>query len=98
LLGIYSAYILSGDYFAANKFLTPEEIMREELDDEILNEIPFQAKLLPAYWSFIVSSILILPSLILDLKHKKQYRLFIILSGITALFGFFIIVGAVRSL
>jgi len=98
LLGFYSVYILTGDYFAASKFLTPEEIMREELEDEVMNEVPFQAKLLPAYWSFVASSLLILPSLFFDLKHKKSYRIFIFLSGITALAGFFMIVGAVRSL
>lgn len=98
LLGIYSLYILLGDHLASGQILTPEEIASEELDDEILDEIPFQAKLIPAYWSFVMSSILAIPSIILDLKDKQKYRLFIILAGLTSLFGFFVIIGAVRSL
>ncbi len=98
LLGIYSLIILSGDYFAAKDFLTPEEIVREELDDEIIDEIPFQAKLFSAYLSFIVSSILALPAILLDLKNSKKYRWFIIISGLVSLFGFFVIIGAVKTL
>lgn len=98
LLGIYSVIILSGDYFAAAQFLTPEEIAAEELDDEILNEVPFQAKLLPAYWSFVVAALLAVPAFILDLKDKKRFKLFVILASVVSLFGFFIIVGALRAL
>ena len=98
LLGVYSLFILSGDYFAANYYLTPEEIASEELDDEILDEIPFQAKLLPAYLSFVVAAVLALPAIILDIRNSKKYRLFIVLSGLVCLFGFFIIIGAVRTL
>lgn len=98
LLGIYSLIILSGDYFAAKDFLTPEEIVREELDGEIIDEIPFQAKLFSAYLSFIVSSILALPAILLDLKNSKKYRWFIIISGLVSLFGFFVIIGAVKTL
>ena len=98
LLGVYAGYILFGDYFAAGKYLTPEEIMREELDDEILNEVPFQAKLQPAYWSFVVSSLFIFPAFFLNIINKKQFRIFIIMSALIALLGFFIIVGAVKSL
>ncbi len=98
LLGIYSLIILSGDYFAANEFLTPEEIASEELDGEIIDEIPFQAKLFPAYLSFIVAAVLALPAFFLDLKNSKKYRWFIVLAGLVSLFGFFIIVGALRML
>lgn len=98
LLGIYSLYILLGDHLASGQFLSPEEIASEELDDEIIDEIPFQAKLIPAYWSFVVASILAIPSIILDLKDQQKYRLFVILAGLTSLFGFFVIIGAVRSL
>ncbi|MEN8117131.1 MAG: hypothetical protein ABFS16_09140 [Bacteroidota bacterium] len=98
LLGIYSIYIILGDYFAAANFLTPEEIASEELEDEILNEVPFLAKLLPAYWSFVVSSVLAIPALILDLKNKSFYRLFIVITALVSLLGFFIVVGAVKSL
>lgn len=98
ILGIYALFILMGDYFTASKFLTPEEIASEELDNEIIDEIPFQVKLLPAYWSFVVSAFLALPAIFLDLKNNKKFRLFIILAGLTSLFGFFIIVGALRML
>ena len=98
ILGIYSLFILSGDYFAGNEYLTLEEIAREELDDDIIDEVPFQAKLFPAYISFVVSSIFALPAIYLDLKNKKRFKIFIILAGLISLFGFFVIVGAVRSL
>ena len=98
LLGIYSLIILSGDYFVAKDFLTPNEIASEELDGEIIDEIPFQAKLFPAYLSFVLAAILALPAILLDLKNSKKYRWFIILSGLISLFGFFVIIGAVKTL
>lgn len=98
LLGVFSLYIIAGDFLDSGQFLSPEEIASEDLDDEISNEIPFQAKLIPAYWSFVIASILSIPALILDFKNKQKYRLFIILSGMACLFGFFVIIGAVRSL
>jgi len=98
LLGIYALFIISGDYFAAKDFLSLEEVASEELDNEIIDEIPFQARLFPAYLSFVASSILALPAIFLDIKNSKKYRLFIILAGLVALFGFFVIIGAVRTL
>jgi hypothetical protein len=98
VLGIYSLFILFGDSFAASKFLTPEEIASEVLDDEIIDEIPFEAKLVPAYWSFVVAAVFTLPSIFLDLKNNKKYKWFIVSAGLIALFGFFIIIGAVRTL
>lgn len=98
LLGVYSLIILSGDYFAAKDFLTPEEIVREELDGEIIDEIPFQAKLFSAYLSFVLAAILALPAIFIDLKNSKKYRWFIVISGLVALFGFFVIIGAVKTL
>ncbi|MFW5822247.1 MAG: hypothetical protein ACOCU7_02555 [Tangfeifania sp.] len=98
LLGMFSGYAIYSGYFSASEFLTPEEIMSEELDENIISEMPFQARLLPAYWSFIVSGILAIPGIWFDLKERKPKRLFIILSGIVALLGFFIIVGELRAL
>ncbi len=98
LLGIYALFIISGDYFAAKDFLTLEEVASEELDNEIIDEIPFQAKLFPAYLSFVASSVLALPAIFLDIKNSKKYRWFLILAGLVALYGFFVIVGAVRTL
>jgi len=98
LLGIYALFIISGDYFAAKDFLSLEEVASEELDNEIIDEIPFQARLFPAYLSFVASSVLALLAIFLDIKNSKKYRLFIILAGLVALFGFFVIIGAVRTL
>lgn len=98
VLGIFSLVVLLGDYLAAGNYLSPEEITAEELDDEILNEIPIEAKLLPGYLSFIIASIFAIPALLLDWTNKKHSRLFIVLTSILALLGFFIIVGTVRSM
>lgn len=98
LLGVYSVMIFLGGYFAAGEFLTPEEIASEELNDEIIDEIPFRAKLLPAYWSFVLSAILAIPAILLDFKNSKKYRWFIVLAGLVSLFGFFIIVDALKTL
>ena len=98
LLGVFSLLVVLGDYFAAGNYLTPEEIASEELDDEIINEIPIQAKLLPGYLCFITASVLAIPSLLLDWTNKKYARTLIVLTALIALAGFFIIVGTVRSL
>ena len=98
LLGIISLIVLSGDYFVAAEFITPEEIARQEFDGEIIDEVPLQRKLFPAYLGFVVSAFLALPAIYLDLKNSNKYRWFIVASGLTALFGFFVIVGAVRTL
>jgi hypothetical protein len=97
LFGVFSVYILTGDYFAASQYLTPEEIMSEEIDEEIIDEIPFQAKLFPAYLSFALSGLLALPSLYFEFKNKKLGKFFIVLTGLISLFGFFVIVGALRT-
>lgn len=98
LLGILSLILILGDFLSIGNYLSPEEITAEEIDDEVLNEIPLQAKLLPGFWSFIIASVLAIPALILDWAEKKHSRLFIVLTGLVALLGFFIIVGTVRSL
>ena len=98
LLGIFSLFVIFGDSLAAGKFLTPNEIASEELADGIVDEIPFQAKLLPAYISFVLSAVLAIPAIILDIKNKKGYQWFIILAGLVSLFGFFVIVGILKYL
>jgi predicted membrane channel-forming protein YqfA (hemolysin III family) len=98
LLGMFAAYTIYSGMFSASEFLTPEEIMSEELDENIISEIPFEAKLLPAYWSFIVSGILAIPGIYFDWKERKPKRLFMLLSGLVSLFGFFIIVGELRAI
>jgi len=98
LLGIFSLFVIFGDSLAAGKFLTPNEIASEELADGVIDEVPFQVKLLPAYLSFILSAILAIPAIVLDIKNKKMYRWFIISAGLVSLFGFFIIVGILKYL
>lgn len=98
LLGIYSLIVISGGYLAGGEFLTPGEIADKELDGETIEEIPFQAKILPAYLSFIVSAIIAIPAIFLDIKNKKSYQWFILSAGLVALFGFFVIVGILQYL
>lgn len=98
LLGIYSIFIITGDYLAGGEFLTPGEIADLEITDELNEEIPFQAKLLPAYISFIVSAFLAIPAIYLDLKKNKKYQWFIVSAGLVSLAGFFIIVGVLQYL
>jgi len=98
LLGIYSLFIILGDYLAGGEFLTPGEIADQELTDDAIEEIPFQAKLLPAYLSFIISAVLAIPAIFLDIKNKKSYQWFLILAGLVSLFGFFAIVGVLQYL
>jgi len=98
LLGIYSLFIITGDYLAGGEFLTPGEIADQELYNDAIEEIPFQAKLLPAYISFVVSAILAIPAIFLDLKNSKKYQWFILLAGLVSLFGFFVIVGVLQYL
>ncbi len=98
LLGLFSLYVFLGDSFAAQNYLTPEEIISEEIDEVIIDKMPFQAKLLPAYLSFIVASVLAIPAIILDFKDNRKYRWFFIIAGAIVLMGFFIIVSAVHSM
>lgn len=97
-LGVFSLFVVTGDYFAAANFLTPDEIASVEMAEDVPEEIPFIAKLLPAYLSFLLSALLVIPAIFLDLKNKKSYRIFLIISSLTALFGFFIIVGVLKYL
>lgn len=98
LLGIFSLYVINSGYLAGAEFLTPGEIADIELDDATIEEIPFQAQLFPAYLSFIVSAILAIPALYLDIRNKKGHQWVILIAGLVALFGFFVIVGALQML
>jgi hypothetical protein len=97
-LGVFSLIIITGDYFAPSKFLTPDEIASVEMEEDVTNDVPFVAKLFPAYLSFLLSALLAIPAIFLDIKNKKSYRIFLIISSLTALFGFFIIVGVLKYL
>ncbi len=95
-LAIYALYAISQGYFDSYKYLTPEEIVNEEIEGELIEEIPFEGMILPAYWSFIVSGILAIPALFFEIKNKKTARIFIILAGLVSLLGFFIIIDALK--
>lgn len=96
-LGILSAYLISADYFAYNDYLSPEEVLSEQMEEPYLGNLPIETKILPAYWLFIVSSVLSIPSFILEWKNKKGAKLMAVITGLIVLAGFFIIVGAIRG-
>ena len=95
-LGIFSLIILSGDYFSAGKFLTQEELASQQLEENIPEEIPFIARLFPAYLLFVISAVLSVPAIIFDLKNQKGYVYWAIIAGLVALAGFFVIVGQLK--
>lgn len=99
LLGIFAFYHIQTGSFSSYHYLTPEEIVSEEMEEDIPGTLPFLARLLPAYWCFVASAVLAIPSLYFIWKEKKKPKiLFMVLTGLTALPGFFIIAGALSSL
>lgn len=100
VLGIYSLYVLLNGYLATHKFLTPYEIANEELElDTTFDEVPFQVEIFPAYISFLVTAVLAIPALIFELlNNKKLFRLFIVVTILVALFGFFVIVRTLKMI
>jgi hypothetical protein len=97
-LGLFSVFILLGDYFSAARFLTPEEMVNLEMEEELLEELPFQARLLPAYLFFIITGLLAIPAFLLEWKDRKGKNLLIVITAFVSLMGFFTIVGALRNL
>ena len=106
ILGLYSIYVFLGDYLAAHKYLTPYEAALLELEEQemltdedlLFEEIPFQVKIFPAYISFLISAAFAIPALISELiKNNKLFRIFISISLLIALIGFFIIVDMIRT-
>ncbi|KAF0239529.1 MAG: hypothetical protein FD181_117 [Prolixibacteraceae bacterium] len=97
-LGIFSLFVIFGDYLAAGKYLTAEEIASQQIYGDTEEEMPFIGKLLPAYLSFIISAILAIPAIFLDIRNKKSYQWFSVITGLISLLGFFIIVGVIRYL
>ncbi|SRR5690554_1467310 len=98
ILGLFALYALLGGYFSSYEYLTPEEMVNEELEQEQMQELPFQVILFPAYLAFLLSGLLSIPTFFMELKEKKGKNLLLILTTLAGLFGFFIIVGALRSL
>lgn len=98
LLGIFALFILSGDYFASARFVTPDELATEQLEEDTLEAVPFQVRLFPAYISFLASAVLAIPALFFEIRNNRKFRLFIILTMLAALLGFFIIVGNLKQI
>jgi hypothetical protein len=98
LLGIFSLYSIQNGSFSVSEFLTPNEIINEEMEEEMMEDVPFVAQLLPAYFAFLFSGLLAIPAFFLEWKNRKGKNLLIILTALAGLMGFFIIVGALRSL
>jgi hypothetical protein len=98
LLGVFSLFVIFGDYLAAGKYLTPEEIANQQIYEDTEEEMPFIGKLLPAYLSFIISAISAIPAIFLDVRNKKSYRWFAVIAALVSLLGFFIIVGVIKYL
>ncbi|QGY42363.1 hypothetical protein GM418_01435 [Maribellus comscasis] len=95
-LAFFSLYAIVKGYFDSHNFLTPDEVINEELNGELVEEIPFEGIILPAYWSFVISGITAIPALYFEIKCKRQSRLFIVLAVVISLFGFFVIVDALK--
>lgn len=98
LLGIFSLYSILSGSFSAFSFLTPEEIIQQEMEEEITQELPFTAQILPAYIAFLFSGLLAIPTFILEWKNLKGKTLLFVATALSGLLGFFIIVGALKSL
>jgi hypothetical protein len=96
-LGIFAVYAIASGCFAFSKFMSPNEIISEEMEEDVVQELPLQAKLLPAYWLFVVAGMLAIPSFFLELKKKRFARWFLVFMGLVAIGGFFIVIGAVRG-
>jgi hypothetical protein len=97
ILGGFAIYAITSGYFIFDSYLTPNEIISEELGEDFVESLPTQAKLLPAYWLFVVAGVLAIPSFFLELKKKRLARWFLVVMGMVALGGFFIVIGAVRG-
>jgi hypothetical protein len=98
LLGIFSVYSILNGSFSARDFLTPAEMINEAMEEETMEEVPFVAQLLPAYFAFLFSGLMAIPTFFLEWKDRKGKHLLVILTALAGLLGFFIIVGALRSL
>ncbi|MFA7490209.1 MAG: hypothetical protein WCY58_05570 [Mariniphaga sp.] len=98
LLGFFALYSMLSGRFSSFSLLTPEEIIHEEMGEEVMEELPFTAQILPAYIAFLFSGLLSVPTLFLEWKNRKGRNILFIFTGLIGLLGFFIIVGALRNL
>ncbi len=98
LLGLFSLWVILKGYFSAFALLTPEEVVTEQMEEIIYEDIPFAARLFPAYILFIISGIIAVPSLILEWMNRRRKGILMIVTSLIGLMGFFIIVGALRGI
>ncbi len=98
ILGLFAAWAINRGYFSSHRYLTPEEIISEEMDENIAGDLPFPARLFPAYIFFLFSGLTAVPALIFELKESKWKSYLTIISAFFAVTGFFIIAGALNAL
>ena len=107
LLGFYSLYVILGGYLAAHNYFTPYEALMGELEEQemltdndlLFSDVPIETKLFPSYVSFMISAAIAIPALIFELlKNKKLFRIFVLISILVSLAGFFIIIDTIKSI
>ena len=98
LLGLFSSWVLLKGYLSAFALLTPEEVVTEQMEEAVFEDIPFHVRLYPAYILFLVSGITAIPSFISEWMNGKRKGVFMIITSLIGLMGFFIIVGALRGI
>jgi predicted membrane channel-forming protein YqfA (hemolysin III family) len=96
-LGIFSLYALLTGSFSFREYLTPSEIINQEMEEEFFEELPFSARLFPAYIAFLISGALAVPTFFLQLKNWKGRNLLLILTAFAGIAGFFVIVDALKN-
>jgi hypothetical protein len=89
LLGCFSIYAISSGCLAPGAISQPES-------PNNMQNTPIEVRLFPAYLSFIIASFFAIVGIFFDLKDKKYARLIIVITGIIAIVGFFIVVGTIR--
>ncbi len=86
-LSVFSFYTIAGGYLAPGSM--PANLSCGEATPE--------KAILPAYLGFVATGLLAVPGLVLEIKNKKLARVFVVIAGLVSLFGFFVIVGALKS-
>lgn len=98
LLALFSIFAISKGYFVFNNYLSPEEIISQEMEETGLDipGLPVQARLLPIYWGLIISGALACITFFLEWNEKKNIKLFKILLGGFSIGLFFMILAVIK--
>ncbi len=98
VLALFSIFAISSGYFVFNNFLSPDEIISQEMEETGLDipGLPMQAKLLPIYWGLILAGVLACITFILEWKEKRHIKLFKILLMIFSIGLFFILLAVIK--